>query len=225
MTAHSTPPAALLFDLDGTLINTDALHFAVFKELFAERGREIDQDFYLSEIHGKMNAGIFATYIPDENPEALSQDKESRFRDVLGAEVPPMPGTTELLSQARDLGWAMAVVTNAPRDNAHAMLAAIGLADAFDTIVIGEECTHGKPHPEPYAAAMRQLGVAPERAVVFEDSPSGLRSAVAAGAFAIGVRSSLDDAALRAAGAQGTIADFSDPALQSLLAHLKGHAA
>ena len=222
MTPPTALPAALLFDLDGTLIDTDALHFAVFRDLFAERGRSIDQAFYLENVHGQMNEAIFTKHTPTEDAAALSEDKEARFRVMLGSSAPAMPGTADLLAQARALGWGLAVVTNAPRTNAEAMLRAIGLIDAFDTLVIADECTHGKPHPAPYLEAMARLGVSPERSVAFEDSPSGLRAAKASGAICVGIRSSLDDAALKAAGAHATLSDFTDPALHAVLAPLKG---
>ena len=213
---------ALLFDLDGTLLDTDPLHFAIFVELFAERGIAIDHAHYLAEIHGRLNADLFGKAFPGEDAAALSDRKEAIFRDRMGGSYPAMPGAAALLDRARAAGWRTAVVTNAPRANAEAMLAAIGLAAAFDLVVIGDECARGKPHPDPYATAIDRLGSLPDRAIAFEDSPSGLASARAAGAFAVGVRSALDDAALRAAGAQASIRDFADPALDLVLARLAG---
>lgn len=220
MTGTSARPA-LLFDLDGTLIDTDHLHFAVFRDLLAEAGHALDRRHYLETIHGRMNADIFARLMPDADPDAMSDRKEAAFRDRLAGSVPAMAGAAELVAQARAEGWGLAVVTNAPRANAVAMLAAIGLAAAFDTLVIGEECRAGKPDPAPYATAMARLGVAPAACLAFEDSASGIRSARAAGAWTVGIRSAQDDATLRAAGAHSSIADFADPALKPLLARLR----
>ncbi|SNR27202.1 HAD family hydrolase [Puniceibacterium sediminis] len=208
---------ALLFDLDGTLLHTDPLHEAVFAELFAEHGRDFDDGFYLRNIHGRHNLDIFAEHFPQEVPQAMSDAKELAFRTRLGASAEPMPGLLSLLDRAEAAGWPMAVVTNAPRDNAEAMLAAIGLAERLPLRIIGDECDRGKPDPAPYSAAMERLCVAPADCIAFEDSPSGLRSARAAGAYAVGIRSSLSDSALRDAGAQITIADFTDPILPELL--------
>lgn len=214
--------AALLFDLDGTLIDTDPIHAAVFIKMFAARGRIIDTAFYMANIHGRMNEEIFAEHIPGEDPHALSQSKEHAFRARLGETMPSTPGLQALLALAADRAIATAVVTNAPRENAEAMLISLGLIEAFDTLVIGDECTAGKPDPAPYAEAMRRLGAEPEHCIAFEDSPAGLASARAAGAYCIGLRSSLDDAALRAAGARDSIADFTDPSLPEHLARIAG---
>ncbi|MCA8879247.1 MAG: HAD family phosphatase [Rhodobacteraceae bacterium] len=213
---------ALLFDLDGTLLDTDPVHLKIFVEMFAERGRDIDKAFYLHQIHGRLNADMFSEHFPNEDAQALSDQKEATFRTRLGSDFPAMAGAPAFIRQARRGGWATAVVTNAPRANAEAMLAAIGLGEEFDTVVIGDECARGKPHPDPYSTAIVRLGSSPDRAIAFEDSPSGLASARAAGAFVIGVRSSLDDADLRAAGAQETIGDFTDPALPGFLDRLTG---
>jgi HAD superfamily hydrolase (TIGR01509 family) len=200
---------ALLFDLDGTLIETDDLHREVFADLMKPYGIDVTYEFYREKVHGRLNLDIFADILPDHpDPQALSEEKEARFRAVLPQPTPAMPGAERLISEARVAGWGLAVVTNAPRLNAEAMLDAVQLRDAFEVIVIGEECAEGKPHPEPYLEAMRQLKVAPDHAIAFEDSPSGMRAAKASGAYAVGIRSQVEDAVLTAAGAAETHQDF-----------------
>ncbi len=208
----------LLFDLDGTLLDSDLLHEAVFHELMTQRGVPMEDDFYQRHVHGRLNVDIFAEFLPEEpDPQALSEAKEAAFRARLPNPYPSTPGAAALLDRADAAGWKRAVVTNAMRLNAEAMLAAIGLRDRFEVLVIGEECPCGKPDPYPYAEAMRLLGAAPDDCIAFEDSPSGVTSAVAAGVRTIGIRSSLSDAALRDVGAYMTIQDFTDPALTALL--------
>lgn len=218
--------AALLFDLDGTMLMTDPIHMGVFAELLASRGLTVDEDFYMAHIHGRLNVDFFAEFLPDEpDPEALSDLKEAEFRRRLPRPYPSMPGVMDLLRDAELRGWVLGVVTNAKRENAEAMLSAIGARHHFDVVVSGEECADGKPHPAPYLEALRLLGTCPDRTIAFEDSPAGVRSAAAAGIHTVGIRSSLDDAALRAAGAKTTIQDFTDPALEAILHRLTGVAA
>jgi HAD superfamily hydrolase (TIGR01509 family) len=213
---------ALLFDLDGTLIHSDPLHLKVFADMYAARGRQIDEAYYLSHIHGRRSEVTFAEAFPDEDADALAVEKEAAFVRDFPATYPAMPGLTALLDRARRDGMPTAVVTNAPRENAFAMLKAIGLTDRFDTVVLAEDCIQGKPHPAPFLEAMRRLDAIPDTALAFEDSPAGVTSARAAGLFTIGIRSSLTDAALRAAGCNATLSDYTDPALPALLARLKG---
>lgn len=217
---------ALLFDLDGTMLNSDPIHMGVFQELWTSRGLAFDEAFYMKHVHGRLNVDIFAEFLPDEpNPQALSDWKEAQFRDRLPRPYPPMPGVAALVARAVEEDWPRAIVTNAMRLNAEAMLEAVGLRDAFDVIVIGEECPRGKPDPYPYQEAMRQLGVTPNHAIAFEDSPSGARAARSSGAYTVGIRSGLDDHTLRQAGAHITMQDFTDPALTQVLERYKGAAA
>ncbi|MGY3436687.1 MULTISPECIES: HAD family hydrolase [unclassified Marinovum] len=217
---------ALLFDLDGTMLNSDSIHLQVYKEIWAARGMELTDEGYMQHMHGRLNVDIYADFLPDEpDHQGLSDWKEAQFRERLPRPFPGMPGVGDLVARAVAEDWPRAIVTNAMRLNAEAMLGAIGLRDAFEVIVIGEECPRGKPDPYPYQEAMRQLGVAPGECIAFEDSPSGMRAAAASGAYGVGIRSALDDAALRAAGAQITLQDFTDPALTDILKRHTGVAA
>jgi HAD superfamily hydrolase (TIGR01509 family) len=213
---------ALLFDLDGTLIHSDPLHIDIFIRMYAARGRTIDADYYLTHIHGRRSEVTFGEAFPDEDADALAEEKETTFIREFPASYPPMPGVAALLDLAARDGLRTAVVTNAPRDNAYAMLDAIGLTARFDTVVLAEDCIQGKPHPAPFLEAMRRLDATADTALAFEDSPAGIASARAADLFTIGIRSSLTDAALRAAGCNATLSDYTDPALPALLACLKG---
>ncbi|QFU08858.1 Fructose-1-phosphate phosphatase YqaB [Rhodobacteraceae bacterium THAF1] len=211
---------ALLFDLDGTLIHSDPIHAAVFIELFAEYGREIDERYYYDNIHGRRNEAIFGDAFPDSDPQAMADEKEARFRDRLGDSAEPMAGLMPLLDRAACNGWPCAIVTNAPRANADAMLAAIGLNSRFDPVVIGDELPRGKPDPLPYQTALDRLGIDAGGALALDDSPSGVASASAARVATLGVRSSLPHDALIQAGAHDTIADFTDPVLDHWIAQL-----
>jgi HAD superfamily hydrolase (TIGR01509 family) len=215
---------ALLFDLDGTLVDTDHLHHAAFAAIMAERGRELSVEEYKAEIMGKPNAAILERYFPGEDI-ALLDRKEAMFRDCLPVRVEPVAGIHALLDWAEANGTGCAVVTNAPRDNAVAMLAAAGLAERLPTLIIGDECERPKPDPAPYRAGMAALGATPSRSNAFEDSRSGLRSARSAGAHVFGLTTGLAHEDLLQAGAHETIADFADPGLWSRLEALKARVA
>lgn len=212
---------AILLDLDGTMVHSDPVHAAVFVELLAEHGRSISEDFYYSDIHGRQNVDIFSELLPGQDAAGMAVLKETRYRDRLD-EVAEVPGLRPFLEQARAAGYALGVVTNAPRVNARAVLDVLGLGDAFDTLVIGDECARGKPDPLPYAIGLANLGGDPAQSFAVEDSPSGIRAAKGAGLFTFGMRSSLDHATLGAAGADATIADFNDTALLNHLKRLTG---
>lgn len=205
-----------LFDLDGTLLDTDALHHHAFNTILARWGRNIDVDYYKSHIMGFPNNLIFdhlfpgmpaAEYLP------LAEEKENLFRAQLDGKVEPTAGIDALLGHVRYIGGKTAVVTNAPRANAELMLKAAGLAGRFDALVIGDELARGKPDPLPYLTALQLLGEQAEHAVAFEDSSSGVKAASAAGLFTFGMLGGLPEETLRAAGAKAVIRNFKDRAL------------
>ena len=154
-----------------------------------------------------------AWLFPDEpiaRHRALADEKERLFRTIAGR-MQPLPGLIDLLAWADSNEIKTAVVTNAPRFNAEMMLGAIGLAERFPVLVIGEEVARGKPDPLPYLTALDRLGAKAEAALAFEDSRSGVQAATAAGLETVGMTTGLDAATLRGVGAAGTIADFTDP--------------
>jgi HAD superfamily hydrolase (TIGR01509 family) len=217
-------PLALVFDLDGTLVDTDHLHHAAYSAILAERGRELSLADYRTHIMGHPNYGILAHFFPGEDA-AIVDRKEAMFRDSLAACVEPVAGIHALLDWAETNGAGCAVVTNAPRDNAVAMLAAAGLAGRLPTLIIGDESERAKPDPAPYRAGMAALGATPSRSVAFEDSRSGLRAARASGAHVFGMATGLTRDELLQAGAHQVIADFTDPALWAHLDQLKARVA
>ncbi len=210
---------ALLFDLDGTLIHSDPVHFTVFRDIFAEYGRSLDWDEFTIEVVGRPNPEIFAHFLPDQAHRSaeLSDRKEAEFRNRLGESLEPTPGTVRLLDWAEANGLPFAAVTNAPHANAEAMLKATGLRDRFQLLIAEGDAVRSKPDPAPYLLAMERLGVAPEHSIAFEDSRSGNRAARASGAYVFGLTSNLSPEALLQAGAHQAIADFDDPALWAYL--------
>ncbi|MDO9296361.1 HAD family phosphatase [Bradyrhizobium sp.] len=207
---------ALLFDIDGTLADTDALHLQAFNQVFGPRGHIFDRVRASKELMGFSNASIGERFLPDEPPErrlAIMDEKEAAFRSLVAGKIRPMPGLMPLLARADRAGVPMVAVTNAPRLNAEMLLAGLGISDRFKTVVIGDELAHGKPHPMPYLTGLRAVNAASRLCLAFEDSRSGIQSASAAGIATIGIRTSLGHADLIEAGALTTAENFDDPVL------------
>ncbi|WP_024684027.1 HAD family hydrolase [Pseudomonas syringae] len=206
---------ALLFDLDGTLIDTDELHLNAYNQLLARWGRSMDIGYYKAHVMGFPDDMIFGglfPYTPTAQYASMAAEKEAMFRAQL-VETIPVAGALRILDHAQETGLRTAVVTNAPRENAMAMLTGLGILDRFETIVIGGELARGKPHPMPYLTALELLGVTADQALAFEDSLAGVQSASAAGIHTFGMLSGLDEGQLRAAGARDIIRDFNGDAL------------
>ena len=217
------PPAsgkALLFDIDGTLTDTDALHLEAFNRVLGPRGHTFDHARFSKELQGFSNASISARFLAEEPPTrqtAIIGEKEATFRKLVAGKVEPLPGLMALLARADRAGIPMVAVTNAPRLNAEMLLSGLGITDRFKALVIGDELAHGKPHPMPYLEGLRAAGASAALSIAFEDSRSGVQSASAAGIATIGIRTSLAHADMVAAGAVTTAANFDDPELARMV--------
>ncbi len=184
-----TKPAAVLWDMDGTIVDSEHYWLSSEQELAASAGKiwteqdglnMIGMSLYDSSrlIKQKLDLELET----DEIIDRLTNSVISK----LDQSLPWRPGAKELLMAVRDAGIPTALVTMSMRRNADAVVARMGF-DAFDEIIAGDQVEHGKPHPEPYLRAAEKLGVKIEHCIAFEDSISGLHSAEASGAIAIGV--------------------------------------
>jgi len=176
-------PAAVFWDMDGTLVDTEPYWINAEHAIVAEAGGVWD-DEYAHQLVGN-DLMVSAEFIRDHSPVELEpvQIIEELLRRVVAQvedHVPWRPGAVELLTALREAGVPNALVTMSWRSLADAVVSALP-AGAFDAVITGDEVEHGKPHPEPYLAAARALGVGLAESVAIEDSPTGVRSAVAAG--------------------------------------------
>ncbi|HHP7232269.1 MAG TPA: HAD family hydrolase [Xenococcaceae cyanobacterium] len=215
--------SAILFDLDGTLANTDPIHFAVWQDILSQYNLAINRDFYQKHISGKTNAQITSDILPRLSPEAawqLAIDKEVRYRQ-LAKILQPMPGLKKILKLIDTALLKKAVVTNAPEENAIHMLETLQLTDIFPVVIMAKDAPPGKPDPAPYKLALSRLGIDHDKAIAFEDSPSGITSAVAAGIYTIAIASTHEPDRLLAVGASMVIRDFNSQELWQFLDNIK----
>jgi HAD superfamily hydrolase (TIGR01509 family) len=212
---------ALLFDIDGTLTDTDALHLEAFNEVLGPHGHVFDHARFTKELQGFSTASICERFLAGKAPErqaAIMAEKEQAFRELVAGRIQPLPGLMALLALADRADIPMVAVTNAPRLNAEMLLSGLGIVDRFKVLVIGDELAQGKPHPMPYLEGLRAVGAAPKASVAFEDSRSGVQSASSAGIATIGIRTSLSHVDMVAAGAVMTARAFDDPELLEFVA-------
>ncbi len=210
---------ALLFDLDGTIAETDSLHLPTWVDALQPHGVEVDEEFYRDRISGRNTAEIVRELLPDltdEQGRSIGDAKEASFRER-ASELEPLPGLVDFVERGRKRGMRIALVTNAPEENVEAILPALKLRGLFDVVVLADEVEAVKPDPAPYKAALERTGVPAERALAFEDSVSGIVSSVAAGIQTVGITSSQNPERLIGAGAFTTAEDFTDPQLRVLI--------
>jgi HAD superfamily hydrolase (TIGR01509 family) len=210
---------ALLFDLDGTLVDSDTEHLVAFQRVFASHGIELDRSEYAANIMGASNAMIASRCLAHLSPveQAATLDaKEEDYRENLGA-LEPILGALALLDFADRRRLKRAVVTNAPRANAEKVLAALGVGRRLPILVIGGELARSKPDPLPYLTALERTDALAAHSIAFEDSLSGVRAAAAAGLAVVGMTTTLDSRTLVAAGATFGASNFTDPRIFELI--------
>lgn len=216
---------ALLFDLDGTLTDTDTLHLQAFRQLLREHdGRELSQAQFEAQVSGRANGELFAELFPLGSPAqclALAERKEALFRE-LSPRLTPMPGLARLMTYAQQREIGMCVVTNAPRLNAEHMLAAMGLEGCFGHVLVAEEVARPKPDPLPYLTGLQRLAATASQALAFEDSLPGVKAASDAGIFTVGIATTQTAERLLAAGARLVVDDFNDSRLWALIDEMAG---
>ncbi|WP_027575564.1 HAD family phosphatase [Bradyrhizobium sp. WSM1743] len=218
---HDGMGRALLFDIDGTLADTDPLHLKAFNQVLGPHGHVFDHARFSRELQGFANVAIGERFLPDEAPErraAILDEKEQVFRALVAGQIAPLPGLMALLDRADAAGIPMVAVINAPRLNAELLLSGLGITERFKAIVIGDELPHGKPHPLPYQEGLRFVGASAAASIAFEDSRTGVQSAAAAGIPTIGMRTTLSHADLVAVGAVASASAYDDPDLLARLA-------
>ena len=205
----SAPVAALLLDLDGTLVDSEPLHRERYRAWFEQRGWPYDDEL-ASLFTGRRADDVFRTVDGPwrgEDPDALLAEV---FALGPMRRLPePVAGAVEAIAWARAAGIPLALVTSAGTRWVGRVLGPFGGVDAFDATVTREDIANGKPDPACYALACERLGVDPGAALASEDAPDGVRSAVAAGVgTVVGVTTSFTAQQLSDAGATRTLPDL-----------------
>jgi HAD superfamily hydrolase (TIGR01509 family) len=182
-------PDAVLFDMDGTLIDSEPIWFDTEVAILAEFGYKLGREHWV-RVLGQPNDVAVAYLLQVSGipltPEQLNARIEDAMAARLGQGMDLIPGAKQLLTELDTSGVPTALVSASSRRIVDACLASIG-PDHFRFTVSGDDVTLGKPNPEPYFKAARLLGVDPARCVVIEDSPNGTASGAAAGCRVVAI--------------------------------------
>ncbi|HKO23172.1 MAG TPA: HAD family phosphatase [Chloroflexota bacterium] len=190
-----------VWDLDGTLVDTAMNHYAAWRALLREHGRDLTYDEFRPTF-GLRNDDILVHHFGfDPDPahiEALGERKEELFRASLEREgVRTQPGARELVEHLHGLGAPQAIASSAPPANIDLMVRLLSLP--FDAVVSGEEVALGKPAPDIFLRAAERLDLPPARVVVTEDAPAGVEAGKAAGSRVIAIAATFPAESLAAA--------------------------
>ena len=181
-------PAAAIFDLDGTLVDSFDAHWRSWHGMCARHGVALTHERFVRSF-GMRNDRIIGMYWDEDGHEPpaadvaarLADEKEALYREIVAGSFPAMAGGRELLERLHAAGWLLAVGTSGPPENLRVAVDGLGAARWFHAEVCGMDVAHGKPAPDIFLKAAERLGVPPSRCVVVEDAVPGIEAAHAAG--------------------------------------------
>ena len=203
---HGRAVKAVIFDVDGVLVDTGRLHFEAWRALARELGLPPPDERWFRRTFGRRNEEILKTLLPQPSRdelelERLSRRKEALFRRLAKGKIEPLPGALALVRALKRRGFRLGIGTSTPPENLQMILKELGLRGAFDAWVTGADVERGKPDPEVFLKAAARLGVPPARCAVIEDAPAGVEAAKRAGMRAVAVTTTAEPEALQAKGA------------------------
>jgi len=184
---------AVLWDMDGTLVDSADYHWQAWRDTMAREGHPITHDQFLATF-GQRNDSILRTWlgaeVAPELIERVGDAKETLYRQQVRQQgIEFLPGASEWVRRLHQQGWRQAIASAAPRKNVTAILEALVAADYFEAIAAAEDVHHGKPDPEVFLVAAGKLNLPPSQCIVVEDALHGIEAARAAGMKSIGVTS------------------------------------
>lgn len=182
---------AVLWDLDGTLVDSEEFHWLSWRDTIRPEGVELTYEQFLASF-GQRNDRIVPAWlgadVDVERMARIGEDKEAEFRRLAEAHgLVPLPGAKAWLAALKAAGWKQSIASSAPRVNVEMMLRVAGLDGCLDAIVAADDVTIGKPDPQVFLKAAEKLGVPPARCVVVEDAAAGIEGARRAGMRSVGV--------------------------------------
>jgi beta-phosphoglucomutase len=212
---------AILWDMDGVLVNSMEFHYQAYREVLSEFGRDLSREEYLGSLIGLRNYVILRRLLgdlPDDEVQRLMKAKEEAFRRRAAGNIEPLPGAAELVRRAHEAGLKQAIVSSTPCENIELVLDSLGLRSMFDTIVGEEDAEHGKPDPEGFLVAAKRISVPPPECIVIEDAPEGIEGGKAAGMRCIGVTTTRSAEKLAEADADLVVGSLEDDRVWQLIA-------
>ena len=210
---------AMVFDMDGVLVNSHPTHHAAWREFLHSLGTEVSEHELAFILEGRTRNEILRHFLgdlPEEELQCYGKRKDEIFRGM-EHRIAPVSGVLEFVEKLNARGIACAVATSASEIRTCSTIERMGLGGWFQAIITAGDVSAGKPDPAVYRLACERMNIAPRDALAFDDARAGVQAAVFAGLRCIGVAPNGYSRQLLDAGAESVISDFIDLAIDSLL--------
>lgn len=175
---------AVIWDMDGVIVDTGPYHYRAWRQVFGERGIEFTESEFQTHF-GQRNDTIIRSALGQkttlEDIKTIACQKEEIFRKIARENLRALPGAVELIKSLREHDFKIGLASSAPYENIWLVLEGLRIKEYFDAIVSGHEVTEGKPSPQAFLLAASKLGVAPAGCVVVEDAVAGVAGCKRAG--------------------------------------------
>ena len=190
---------AVIFDMDGVLVDSYLAHFESWRILGREHGIEITEQAFAATF-GRTSRDMLKQLWPhplsDEEIAPMDARKEAAYREIIRRDFPEMPGARELIRALHSAGFALAVGSSGPPENVQVTVDGLGLGECFRAVVTGMDVQRGKPDPQIFLLAAARLDVPAHRCAVVEDAPLGVEAARQAGMAALALTGTAERAVL-----------------------------
>lgn len=211
-------PQAVIFDLDGTLVDNNAYHIEAFRAFYNKIGKPFTVNEYKQNINGRVNREIFNyvfnTTLSPEKIEAYTNEKEAMYRELYAAHIQPLNGLIDFLKELEAAKIPKAIATSGIIPNINFMFEHVPIKNYFFSVIDSTQIEQGKPHPEIFLKAAVSVNAVPSECIAFEDSLAGVQSAKAAGMKVIALTTT--HAAEDLADADLVIKDYTEISLAKL---------
>lgn len=186
---------ALIFDMDGTMIDNMNYHYQAWRIFLAEHNIELNDDELREEIRGtnrEIMRRLFGSDLSGDEADGMGDYKEELYREIYRPHLVLIDGLESFLNEAQKADIPMAIATSANQPNIDFIVSELRLSPYFKTTVSSEEVGKGKPYPDTFLEAAKRLDIEPEQCIVFEDAPTGIEAAQRAGMKAVTLTTTRD---------------------------------
>jgi len=216
-----------IFDMDGVVIDSNPYHKIAWESFLERMKYPFDEHTFIQKLSGRTGPTslkmLFGESLSEDLLNSYLEEVDGNYQDILRQQqrAKAIAGAPEFIREAKNSGIRIALATSAPPLNIEMGLEKLDMRGIFDVILGKVDVVNGKPHPEVYQKAVEQLGLPPEKCVVFEDSKAGIRAGLAAGLPVVGIASEHGQDELIQEGVQLAVADFTYLSLEKVIQLIK----